>query len=176
MFRRDKGMALLELMAVIGIIAILVAIALAVYLNTRKGVDDKRRLSDVKMLVMSIDQYKRENGSFPPAPGASDRGTGGWDVSGVGEFIRPLSTDGYIKESARDPKFNDFYGNYRYYRYGAGSYGADPARGAYYVLGVRYFDDRTSGARIPHPESPGWSTPGRNWQGEMEWVTGGYTN
>jgi len=59
---------------------------------------------------------------------------------------------------------------YRYYRYSAGSSGCDPARGAFFVLGV--VDMETSGN--PYPGSPGWKCPNRNWQNEFDWVIGGF--
>ena len=56
------------------------------------------------------------------------------------------------------------------YRYGTGPYGFDFARHKFFVL--RAMDMETS-AR-PHPASPGWSCPNRNWQSEFDWVIGAF--
>ena len=77
---------------------------------------------------------------------------------------------GIMDNPPRDPNATGNCNGYRYYRYGAGGYGCDSNRGNYYVLGVT--DMETSGN--PHPASQGWSCSGRNWQSEMEWVTGGF--
>lgn len=162
-----SGFSLVELMIVILIIAILVGIAVPVFMSMQRRHRDTRRQADMRILHDVLVRYGFDTEGYPTSDG---QGSGGWDTPGDGDFIAMLATRGYVKRDALDPSVNNGSGNYRYYRYAAGSYGADPAKGPYFVLGVV---DMETTAR-PHPQSPGWRTPGRNWQMEMDWVVGGY--
>lgn len=62
-------------------------------------------------------------------------------------------------------------GGYDYHLYSAGSYNCDASKGDYFVLGVRDMEASNN----PHPSSPGWSCPSRDWQVEFDWVVGGFT-
>ena len=165
--KNQKGFTLIELLVVIAIIGLLASIVM-VSLNSARGkARDTRRLGDMKSIQLALAMYYDKNGAYP----VSDyQGCGGWDAPGDGDFIHYLVTDGELSADPKDPSSNYDCGNYCYYRYGAGDYGCDSARGAYFVLGVR--DMETSGN--PYPGSPGWSCPSRNWQGEFDWVTGSF--
>ncbi len=64
----DEGFTLIELLVVVVIIGVLVAIAVPVYLNYRKGAADKSAQSDVRGAVSTIEQYYTDNGnSYPTA-------------------------------------------------------------------------------------------------------------
>jgi len=104
--------------------------------------------------------------SFGRYPDSDKAGCGGWDSSGNGTFITPLVLNNFLPTHLLDSTINDNCGNYAYYRYSAGSYGC--VGYAYYVLGVRNMETSNN----PHPSSPGWSCPSRNWQGEFDWVIG----
>ncbi|MDY7085635.1 MAG: prepilin-type N-terminal cleavage/methylation domain-containing protein [Actinomycetota bacterium] len=68
----DEGFTLIELLVVVVIIGVLVAIAVPVYLNYRKGAADKSAQSDVRGAVSTIEQYYTDNGnSYPTADRAS---------------------------------------------------------------------------------------------------------
>ena len=166
------GFNLPELMIVILILGILIGIAIPVYLGHQAKTRDNRRLSDIQNVEAALEGYKFDHDVYPD----SDlQGSGGWDTPGTPaaspDFIHVLVTEGYLDEDFVDPTTNDANGNYRYYRYAAESY--DPwLPDEFYVLGIVDLE-KCSG---PHPDSPGWSMTGpvRDWQDEMEWVTGAY--
>jgi type IV pilus assembly protein PilA len=67
--RDDKGFTLIELLVVVVIIGVLVAIAVPVYLNYRKGAADKSAQSDVRGAISAIEQFYTENGNtYPTGP------------------------------------------------------------------------------------------------------------
>jgi type IV pilus assembly protein PilA len=63
----DEGFTLIELLVVVVIIGVLVAIAVPVYLNYRKGAADKSAQSDVRGAVSTIEQYYTDNGNTYPS-------------------------------------------------------------------------------------------------------------
>jgi type IV pilus assembly protein PilA len=64
----DEGFTLIELLVVVVIIGVLVAIAVPVYLNYRKGAADKSAQSDVRGAVSTVEQYYTDNGNAYPQP------------------------------------------------------------------------------------------------------------
>jgi len=63
----DDGFTLIELLVVVVIIGVLVAIAVPVYLNYRKGAADKSAQSDTRAAVSTVEQYYTDNGNaYPP--------------------------------------------------------------------------------------------------------------
>ncbi|MDR7274625.1 prepilin-type N-terminal cleavage/methylation domain-containing protein [Catenuloplanes atrovinosus] len=62
----DKGFTLIELLVVVVIIGILVAIAVPVYLNYRKGASNKSAQSDVRAAISAVEQFYTENGNKYP--------------------------------------------------------------------------------------------------------------
>src|SRR4051794_15280220 len=83
----DEGFTLIELLVVVVIIGVLVAIAVPVYLNYRKGVADKSAQSDVRGAVSAIEQYYTDNGNAYPAADYTSR-TGSWTPNG-GTYTQP---------------------------------------------------------------------------------------
>jgi type IV pilus assembly protein PilA len=70
--KADEGFTLIELLVVVVIIGVLVAIAVPVYLNYRKGAADKSAQSDVRGAVSTIEQYYTDNAnSYPTTTFAS---------------------------------------------------------------------------------------------------------
>src|SRR5689334_19734743 len=63
----DEGFTLIELLVVVVIIGVLVAIAVPVYLNYRKGAADKSAQSDVRGAISAIEQYYTSNNNTYPA-------------------------------------------------------------------------------------------------------------
>ena len=63
----DSGFTLIELLVVVVIIGVLVAIAVPVYLNYRKGAENKSAASDVRGAISAVEQFYTENSSVYPA-------------------------------------------------------------------------------------------------------------
>lgn len=70
----DHGFTLIELLVVVVIIGVLVAIAVPVYLNYRKGAENKSAMSDVRGAISAVEQYYTENGNAYPATLAGTAG------------------------------------------------------------------------------------------------------
>ena len=78
----DEGFTLIELLVVVVIIGVLVAIAVPVYLNYRKGAADKSAQSDVRGAVSAVEQFYTDNGNnLPDGP-----------VNGTGSSTTPSLT------------------------------------------------------------------------------------
>ena len=71
----DRGFTMIELLVVVVIIGVLVAIAVPVYLNYRKGAANKSAASDVRGAITAIEQYYTDNGNAYPVTGTSTKGT-----------------------------------------------------------------------------------------------------
>lgn len=63
----DRGFTMIELLVVVVIIGVLVAIAVPVYLNYRKGALNKSAASDVRGAITAIEQFYTDNGNAYPA-------------------------------------------------------------------------------------------------------------
>ena len=166
----QKGFTLIELLVVISIIGLLATIVLVSVNSVRKKARDARRLSDMHQIRIALDMYYNNNNDNYPNENSSN---GSWEHSyeDGGDFIDFLKDQGYMSKVPVDPVNTSASGQYySYYLYSAGSNGCDSSRGEFFVLGAR--DMETSGR--PHPQSSGWRCPGRNWQGEFDWVIGGF--
>src|SRR3954452_11716777 len=61
----DEGFTLIELLVVVVISGVLVAIAVPVYLNYRKGAADKSAQSDVRGGVSAVEQFYADYSLYP---------------------------------------------------------------------------------------------------------------
>jgi type IV pilus assembly protein PilA len=64
--QEDRGFTMIELLVVVVIIGVLVAIAVPVYLNYRKGAANKSAASDVRGAITAVEQFYTENGNTYP--------------------------------------------------------------------------------------------------------------
>jgi type IV pilus assembly protein PilA len=63
----DRGFTMIELLVVVVIIGVLVAIAVPLYLNYRKGASNKSAASDLRGAITALEQYYTDNGNAYPA-------------------------------------------------------------------------------------------------------------
>jgi prepilin-type N-terminal cleavage/methylation domain-containing protein len=83
---RNKGFTLLELLVVIGIIALILGIAMTSYSEAQKRSRDSRRRSDLKAMQDALEQYYGANSYKYPAANCSDASTymkSAWPVDPV---------------------------------------------------------------------------------------------
>jgi type IV pilus assembly protein PilA len=67
----EGGFTMIEMLAVVVIIGVLVAIAIPVYLNYRKGAENKSAEADARNAVTAIEQCYSDSGNkYPAGPGA----------------------------------------------------------------------------------------------------------
>jgi len=84
MMKKEKGFTLLELLVVIGIIAMLVSMLSVSYSSAQKRGRDSRRRSDTKAMQDALEQYYAENTySYPTGDcsEASDYLKGAWPIT-----------------------------------------------------------------------------------------------
>ena len=166
----QKGFTLLELLVVVAIIGFLVSIVMPALDDARKKARDTVRISDMTQVQTALQLYYNTYGRYPLN---TDNDCGGFDIGfngGIGSgdpFIQPLQTEGFIVTPGDSVSVTNC-GGYSYYRYIAPYAGCTQSN--FFILGVRNMETSVG----PHPASPGWSCPGRDWQNEFEWVTGGF--
>jgi type IV pilus assembly protein PilA len=98
--QEDRGFTMIELLVVVVIIGILVAIAVPVYLNYRKGAANKSAASDVRGAITAIEQYYTENGnSYPPDAGGTTDFTIGSGAGAQKITVSPNNTIAYVNDT-----------------------------------------------------------------------------
>lgn len=172
MVKDKRGFTIVEIIIVIVIIAVLAAIAVVSYNGLTRRAQDSIRSQDLASILKAINLYKLHNGRFPVIKSTTT--LGGWDSSSVAPdtFLSEL-VPGEARTVPIDPVNDDGIGGgkfgYRYYLYGAGGSGCDPAKGRFFVL-VGRTDNNTK--KLDGHE--GFKCPDRNWENEGSWVVGGF--
>jgi type IV pilus assembly protein PilA len=72
----ESGFTLIELLVVVVIMGILIAIAIPVYLNYKKGASDKSAQSDLRNAINVFEQCNVDNSVYPSAVGGTGALTG----------------------------------------------------------------------------------------------------
>ncbi len=66
----DKGFTLIELLVVVVILGVLIAVAIPLYLNYRKGANDSATASDLRNAISVLEVCQTDNnGAYPSATG-----------------------------------------------------------------------------------------------------------
>lgn len=172
--KNSTGFTMVELLVVIAIVGFLATMIVVSLIDARNKASDSVRLSDMANIRKALDMYFDENGHYP---------VGDYDACLAAEWDHgPCSADsnGFLSElqpfipagTPVDLSGGDGTGSYGYvyHLYDAGEYGCDA--GKFFVLGIRDMLTVLSGGI--YTQSPGWACPGRNWENDFEWVTGGY--
>lgn len=118
-----KSFTLIELIVVIGIIAILSGLGASAYNGFQQSARDTRRKNDLKTITSALNAYYANNGRFPPPSSACTSGcchvksTAGsdWIAALVPDYIEELPVDPINKPTSdNQPWLNSNYG----YTYG----------------------------------------------------------
>jgi type IV pilus assembly protein PilA len=112
----DRGFTLIELLVVVVIIGVLVAIAVPVYLNYRKGAANKSAQSDVRNAISAVEQFYTDNGNTLPVDNDNDGAPG---------TVVPLNTN---PPGSSPQNITTSSGNTLYYH--------DAGSGVYYICAV----------------------------------------
>ncbi|HED65455.1 MAG TPA: prepilin-type N-terminal cleavage/methylation domain-containing protein [Planctomycetes bacterium] len=161
---RSRAFTLVELIIVIGILAVLSGLLAPKVLAHLSKSHDVRRIADIRAIQKALASYYTDHGSYPA--GKKSTIFRQWDVSFDGGFIPELVNEGYLSEVPVDPG-NDFLCHYRYAVFPAGTGGCKGTT-PFYVLGVTKFESPGFGE-----EHKGFfKCSGRDWGREFAYVVG----
>lgn len=97
--RGEHGFTLIELLVVVVIIGVLIAVAIPLYLNYRKGANDKAAQSDLRNAINVLEQCNTDNNAYPAS---ADVTGGAIGASCTGQTIN-LSANSSLKYVAPSP-------------------------------------------------------------------------
>lgn len=99
MFKKSVGFTLVELLVVISIISLLSSVVFTTVNGARAKAREARRKTDINQLLLAIQLYLDNTGSYPPV--VDNRGDG-WDQSYDGTFM-PNLVGQYVPRMIIDP-------------------------------------------------------------------------
>lgn len=102
----NKGFSLIELLVVMGIIAVLAALVTYNFNSARARARDLQRKSDAKAIQQALELYKNDNNQTFP-------------VTDFPTLMTTLEGAGYIKKAFEDPKESLKTGSWLNYQYNA---------------------------------------------------------
>jgi prepilin-type N-terminal cleavage/methylation domain-containing protein len=98
-----KSFTLIELLVVIAIIGLLSSVVLVSLNGVRAKARDAKRVSDMKQIVMALDLYYDQYGSYPPAPNWGNNSCILWYGWSWFAVLDPLITSGVMSNLPSDP-------------------------------------------------------------------------
>jgi general secretion pathway protein G len=113
----QKGFTLIELLVVIAIIGILSTLLMSNFIGVRQRARDGRRKADISQIQAALEQYRSDQGSYPPTNAFPQT----CQTTGNGSLQDPGNTTTYMQKVPCDPLTPSYYNNGNYYYFSTGT-------------------------------------------------------